>query len=115
MTAVIADWSQWPDVDRDPGKCSRAWCVKGTRVMVEGVIDNAEAGCTAEEIATEIYETLRLRCFGEFWGLPNLQHQLSVTSCVLQCRDETIRRPRGTSRRVAAACKPPWLGAPPRL
>jgi len=50
----MIDWSRCPDVDRDPGKCSRAWCVKGTRVMVQGIIDNAAAGCTAEEIATEI-------------------------------------------------------------
>jgi len=24
--------------------------------MVQGILDNAEAGCTAEEIATEIFE-----------------------------------------------------------
>jgi uncharacterized protein (DUF433 family) len=51
------DWTRCPDVERTPGKCSGAWCVKGTRVMVvQGIIDNAEDGCSAEEIATEIYE-----------------------------------------------------------
>ena len=54
MTAAMIDWSQCPEVGRDPGKCSGAWCTKGTRVMVRRIIDNAEAGCTAEEIATEI-------------------------------------------------------------
>jgi uncharacterized protein (DUF433 family) len=49
------DWSNCPDVDGDPGKCSGAWCVKGTRVTVQGILDNAE-DFTAEEIATEIYE-----------------------------------------------------------
>jgi uncharacterized protein (DUF433 family) len=51
----MIDWSQCPDAESIPGKCSGAWCVKGTRVMVEGILDNAE-DFTAEEIAGEIYE-----------------------------------------------------------
>ena len=40
-----------------PGRCSGAWVVKGTRVMVQCILDNAEAGCTAEEIAgPDIYD-----------------------------------------------------------
>ena len=50
------DWSNCPDVERTPGKVSGAWCVKGTRVMVQGILDNAEDGYSAEEIATEIFE-----------------------------------------------------------
>jgi uncharacterized protein (DUF433 family) len=34
---------------------SGAWCVKGTRVTVQGILDNAR-DFTAEQIATEIYE-----------------------------------------------------------
>ena len=49
------DWSQCPDVERTPGKCSGAWCVKGTRVMVACILDNAE-DFTAAQIATEIYD-----------------------------------------------------------
>ena len=30
--------------------------IKGTRVPAQAVVDNARAGCTAEEIATEIFE-----------------------------------------------------------
>jgi uncharacterized protein (DUF433 family) len=44
------DWTNCPDVERTPGKHSGAWCVKGTRIMVEGILDNAE-DCTPEEIA----------------------------------------------------------------
>jgi uncharacterized protein (DUF433 family) len=44
------DWSKCPDAESIPGKCSGAWCVRGTRVMVEGILDNAE-DCTAAEIA----------------------------------------------------------------
>jgi uncharacterized protein (DUF433 family) len=48
-------WSQCPDVESIPGKCSGAWCVKGTRVIVQGILDNAE-DFTAEQIATEIFD-----------------------------------------------------------
>jgi uncharacterized protein (DUF433 family) len=30
--------------------------IKGTRVPAQAVLDNARAGCSAEEIATEIFE-----------------------------------------------------------
>jgi uncharacterized protein (DUF433 family) len=30
--------------------------IKGTRVPAQAVVDNAQAGCTAEEIAAEIFE-----------------------------------------------------------
>jgi uncharacterized protein (DUF433 family) len=49
------DWTGCPEVDRDPGKCSGAWCVKGTRIMVQGIFDNAK-DFTAEQIAGEIFE-----------------------------------------------------------
>ena len=49
------DWTNCPDVERTPGKCSGAWCVKGTRVMVECILDNAD-DFTADEIAREIYD-----------------------------------------------------------
>jgi uncharacterized protein (DUF433 family) len=45
------DWSGCEDVERDPSKVSGAWVVRGTRVQAEAVIENAEDGYTAEEIA----------------------------------------------------------------
>ena len=51
------DWSRCPDIDSDPGRCSGAWCVKGTRLMVQAILDNAE-DCTPEEIANEIFEVV---------------------------------------------------------
>lgn len=54
------DWSQCPDVESRPGVVSGAWVVKGTRVQADAVIENFEAGCTAEEIATEIFDGLPL-------------------------------------------------------
>jgi len=51
----MIDWSQCPDVESVPGRCSGAWVVKATRVMVQGIIDNA-ADASAEEIATQIFE-----------------------------------------------------------
>jgi uncharacterized protein (DUF433 family) len=54
------DWSKCPEVERVPGKVSGAWVVKGTRVSVQAVIDNAEDGYTPEQIAGEIFEGLPL-------------------------------------------------------
>jgi uncharacterized protein (DUF433 family) len=51
------DWSQCPDAERIPGKVSGQWLVKGTRIPVQAVLDNAD-DFTPEEIAGEIYEGL---------------------------------------------------------
>jgi uncharacterized protein (DUF433 family) len=53
---IAIDWSQCPDVESVPDRCHGAPVVKGTRVMVQGIIDNAGAGCSAEQIAHEIYD-----------------------------------------------------------
>jgi uncharacterized protein (DUF433 family) len=50
------DWSKCADVESVPGRVSGAWVIKGTRVQAQAVVDNAKAGCTPEEIATEIFE-----------------------------------------------------------
>jgi uncharacterized protein (DUF433 family) len=34
--------------------------VKGTRILVDGILANAEEGLTAEEIATEVYDGLEV-------------------------------------------------------
>jgi uncharacterized protein (DUF433 family) len=52
------DWTQCTDVERHPGVVSGAWVVKGTRIPAQAVIDNADDGYTAEEIAADIYESL---------------------------------------------------------
>lgn len=49
------DWSKCPDVERTAGKVSGQWVVVGTRILADGVIDNAEDGYTAEQIADEIF------------------------------------------------------------
>lgn len=51
------DWRDSPDVERVPGRCSGAWVVKDTRILVQGVLDNAE-DYSPEEIADEIYQGL---------------------------------------------------------
>jgi uncharacterized protein (DUF433 family) len=52
----MIDWSQCPDAESVPGRCSGAWVAKDSRVRVQGILDNAAAGCSADEIATEIFE-----------------------------------------------------------
>jgi uncharacterized protein (DUF433 family) len=50
------DWSKSPDLERQPGKVSGQWVIKGTRVPVEAVIQHARDGFSAEEISKEILE-----------------------------------------------------------
>ena len=51
------DWTDCPDVERIPGKVSGDWLIKGTRIPVRAVLDNA-ADFTPEQIAAEIFEGL---------------------------------------------------------
>jgi uncharacterized protein (DUF433 family) len=51
----VIDWSQCPDVESVPDRCGGEWVVKGTRVMVECILDNSPE-CTPEEIAHELYD-----------------------------------------------------------
>ena len=47
----MIDWSQCAEVESVPGRCSGAWVVKDSRVIVETcILGNAE-DCTTEEIA----------------------------------------------------------------
>lgn len=54
----MIDWSQYSDVERVPGRVSGAWVIRGTWVPAQAVIDNAEDGFVAEQIAAEIYHGL---------------------------------------------------------
>ena len=46
----MIDWSQCPDAESVPDRCGGASVVKGTRILVQGILDNAE-DCIPEEIA----------------------------------------------------------------
>jgi len=54
----MMDWKHCPDVESKPDVMSGAFVVKGTRVPVSAVLDNAGDGYTAEQIAAEIYHGL---------------------------------------------------------
>lgn len=49
--AGTLDWSQYPVVERVPGRVSGAWVFRDTRLPVAVVCSNLEAGATVEEIA----------------------------------------------------------------
>jgi uncharacterized protein (DUF433 family) len=53
------DWSQCPAVESVPGKVSGAWVLKGTRMPVQTVFANLEAGMSAQEI-TEVFDGVKL-------------------------------------------------------
>lgn len=45
----MIDWSQCPEVERNPAKVSGAWLFKGTRVPVKALFENIEGGATVDE------------------------------------------------------------------
>jgi uncharacterized protein (DUF433 family) len=47
------DWSQCPAVESVPGRVSGAWVFKGTRMPVQTVFANLEAGMSPQEITEE--------------------------------------------------------------
>ncbi len=47
------DWSQCPAVESVPGRVSGAWVFKGTRMPVQTVFLNLEAGMSSQEITEE--------------------------------------------------------------
>jgi uncharacterized protein (DUF433 family) len=49
------DWSQCPAVESVPGKVSGAWVFRGTRMPVQTVFENHEAGMSIGEI-TEVFD-----------------------------------------------------------
>jgi uncharacterized protein (DUF433 family) len=49
------DWSQCPAVESIPGKVSGAWVLKGTRMPVQTIFENLEAGLSLREI-TEVFD-----------------------------------------------------------
>ena len=51
----MIDWSQCPPVESVPGKVSGAWVFRGTRMPVQTVFDNLEAGMSLQEI-TQVFD-----------------------------------------------------------
>jgi uncharacterized protein (DUF433 family) len=49
------DWSQCDAVESVPGKVSGAWVLKGTRMPVQTIFANLEAGMSLKEI-TEVFD-----------------------------------------------------------
>ena len=49
------DWSQCLAVESIPGKVSGAWVLKGTRMPVQTIFENLEAGLSVKEI-TEVFD-----------------------------------------------------------
>ena len=49
------DWSQCPAVESIPGKVSGAWVLKNTRMPVQTIFENLEAGLSVREI-TEVFD-----------------------------------------------------------
>ncbi len=55
MATAALDWSQCPAVESIPGKVSGAWVFRGTRMPVQTVFENLEAGMSVDEI-TEVFD-----------------------------------------------------------
>jgi uncharacterized protein (DUF433 family) len=59
LSMANLDWSQCPAVESIPGKVSGAWVFKGTRMPVQTVFANIEAGMSVQEI-TEVFDGVKL-------------------------------------------------------
>jgi uncharacterized protein (DUF433 family) len=55
IMASSIDWSQCSAVESIPGKVSGAWVFRGTRMPVQTVFENLEAGMSVDEI-TEVFD-----------------------------------------------------------
>jgi uncharacterized protein (DUF433 family) len=51
----VLDWAECPAVESIPGKVSGAWVFRGTRMPVQTVFENLEAGMSVDEI-TEVFD-----------------------------------------------------------
>jgi uncharacterized protein (DUF433 family) len=58
MATATLDWSQCSAVESIPGKVSGAWVFRGTRMPVQTVFENLEAGMSVDEI-TEVFDVTR--------------------------------------------------------
>lgn len=47
---AVLDWSRCPAVERNPGKVSGAWVLKGTRMPVATIFENLEAGASIDDV-----------------------------------------------------------------
>lgn len=43
------DWSECSQIERDPSKVSGAWVFRGTRVPVQALFENLDAGATIDD------------------------------------------------------------------
>jgi uncharacterized protein (DUF433 family) len=50
VSVAQLDWSQCPAVESIPGKLSGAWVLKGTRMPVQTIFENLEAGLEITEV-----------------------------------------------------------------
>ena len=55
MATATLDWSQCPAVESIPGKVCGAWVFRRTRMPVQTVFENLEAGMSVAEI-TEVFD-----------------------------------------------------------
>jgi uncharacterized protein (DUF433 family) len=55
LKMAVLDWSECSAVESVPGKVSGAWVFKNTRMPVQTVFENLEAGMSLEEI-TEAFD-----------------------------------------------------------
>ncbi len=51
----MLNWSECPAVESVPDKVSGAWVFRGTRMPVQTVFDNLEAGMSLQEI-TQVFD-----------------------------------------------------------
>ena len=98
------DWFQGPDVERILGEVSGQWIVKGTRILVDGVIDNSDDN-TPEEIATELFPGLGIDRAGASSPMPaSMRLLLDHNVPVPLARFLSCHRSKHALQRITSRC-----------
>jgi hypothetical protein len=71
----MIDWSQCPDVESVPGRCSGQPVVKRTRLTVDAILNNADPDAAPRKSRPRFSRASRLSRCGAFSLLPDAELQ----------------------------------------
>ena len=107
------DWSQCPAVESIPGKVSGAWVFRGTRMPVQTVFENLEAGRSVDEI-TEVFDVTpeEVKAVLHFANESLAKYKRLFADVTIGAHESLATVLAAGRQRVVAAAQPPALPAP---
>lgn len=101
------DWSGCPIVERASGKVSGQWIVRGTRILADGLLENADEGFSAAALASEVYEGLSA---GTARAVLSFARRGFVSSILLDQNAPLGLRDMFPGHEVSTVCQRGWSG-----